>query len=516
MHQQPLSSPLLLLACSLALPTTALCQNIGRSTRAPSSKARSVDLSVSHVTHDEPGAPDSVTFHFELRQTGLAGRPFVIQASDAHGCPPEFVARGTLGGEHRGQAWTTLDDRSLFEQIGVVRFRATVWSPAGLTHSGWQTAHGDPECEMLSFNYAPDSTTLPAGTMVDDEWASVGMNVSARSNRTNGTDQAILFDSGNPTGGDPDLQTPGYGANNDTALGNLLILAEDLVDSNNDMLVDDPDDDELGGTITFRFDRPVTACALGLIDLDKGGIGSRIRFYDAGNAQIDDLALPSLGDNSFQEVDFFIEEVSRIEVDFVSSGGIPFLRVIPCPATIDFDTNTFGVPREFEAGRMITDDLEALGVVASADNNDPSHPDVLTVFDTANPTGGDPDLQSPGYGPGNDTALGNILIIAEDAVNTNGDQLIDDPDDEVAGGTMRFDFPFEVTFESATVIDIDSDESGMFRLLDGAGNLLDTITLQPLGDNSVQTVTDEVGGIRRIELVLSSSGGLAELKVCPD
>lgn len=147
----------------------------------------------------------------------------------------------------------------------------------------------------------------------------------------------------------------------------------------------------------------------------------------------------------------------------------------------------------------------------SARSNRTNGTDLAIVLDSGNPTGGDPDLQSPGYGPSNDTALGNILIIAENDVDTDGDQLIDDPDDEVAGGTMRFDFPFDVTFESATVIDVDGDESGMFRLLDGAGNLLDTIPLQPLGDNSVQTVTDEVGGIRRIELVLSSAGGPAEL-----
>ena len=81
----------------------------------------------------------------------------------------------------------------------------------------------------------------------------------------------VAFDSANPTGGDDDLQTPGFGPGNNLAMGNLLILAADLIDSNNDGLVDDPDDDEDGGTIFFEFARPVTLCRFALIDLDKGG-----------------------------------------------------------------------------------------------------------------------------------------------------------------------------------------------------------------------------------------------------
>ena len=106
-----------------------------------------------------------------------------------------------------------------------------------------------------------------------------GVTLSAESDGT-GTDTLIIFDSANPTGGDGDLQTPGPGANNDEALGNLLIIAENTVDGDGDGLVDVPDDEENGGTIVIDFDRPVTMCALGLLDLDKGGIGSVIRFLD--------------------------------------------------------------------------------------------------------------------------------------------------------------------------------------------------------------------------------------------
>ena len=48
----------------------------------------------------------------------------------------------------------------------------------------------------------------------------------------------------------------------------MLIIAEDDVDSDVDGLVDDPDDEVNGGSITFRFDDPVRLGVIGLLDLE--------------------------------------------------------------------------------------------------------------------------------------------------------------------------------------------------------------------------------------------------------
>ena len=63
------------------------------------------------------------------------------------------------------------------------------------------------------------------------------------------------------------------------------------------------------------------------------------------------------------------------------------------------------------------------------------------IFDTANPTGGDTDLATPGYGLGNDTALGNVVILSEDADSS-------DPDDNAGGGTLTFTYDESVFIES--------------------------------------------------------------------
>ena len=72
-------------------------------------------------------------------------------------------------------------------------------------------------------------------------------------------------------------------------------------------------------------------------------------------------------------------------------------------------------------------------------NNNTNHPNVCISFDSGNPTGGDRDLGTPNQafgGPGvgsggepgmpgeNNTALHNVLIIAEDVGDANQDGLV--------------------------------------------------------------------------------------------
>ncbi|MEO0678283.1 MAG: hypothetical protein AAFZ02_12080, partial [Pseudomonadota bacterium] len=78
----------------------------------------------------------------------------------------------------------------------------------------------------------------------------------------------------------------------------------------------------------------------------------------------------------------------------------------------------------FHAGDKIDDELNDLGVTVSATDRHGNHKDAM-IFDSANPTGGDHDLET-------DT-LGNVLIISED-----GDSH--DPDDNAGGGIFTFDF----------------------------------------------------------------------------
>jgi hypothetical protein len=158
-------------------------------------------------------------------------------------------------------------------------------------------------------------------------------------------------------------------------------------------------------------------------------------------------------------------------------------------------------------------------------------PNSLVLFDSQDPTGGDPDLGSPNVdfgGPGvgwggssgrpgqNDKDWGNLLIIAEDVFDCNHDGLVDDPDDEAGGGVIVVDFERAVAVSRVVLIDIDCDESAEVRLYNDEG-IVATVPAQALGDNSVQTLDASAHiGIRRMEIEFSSSGAVCEFEYVLD
>lgn len=108
-----------------------------------------------------------------------------------------------------------------------------------------------------------DFEAYAAGTVIDDEYASLGLTISA----TGGSNQAMVFDTNNPTGGDTDLagpfDTPTSGGTDNFSPGNVLIISEDGDSS-------DPDDNARGGTITFAFDHLVEFIDINIFDIDLG------------------------------------------------------------------------------------------------------------------------------------------------------------------------------------------------------------------------------------------------------
>lgn len=203
-----------------------------------------------------------------------------------------------------------------------------------------------PGTTVVNFNQDPAGNPLPAGTIVNNQWASLGVTFSFVNNNPNKTAVGALFDSGNPTGGDDDLGTPhadfggpgvgpggaaGMPGENSVALGNLLILAENTTDSNNDSLIDDPDDEGAGGELQMNFAFPYFVESLSIVDLDNGnGI---IRVEQTGNRSTD-FSIPGLGDNAVTTVPLLMDSVVRIRVILPGSGGISALAY--CPSSPGF------------------------------------------------------------------------------------------------------------------------------------------------------------------------------------
>lgn len=153
--------------------------------------------------------------------------------------------------------------------------------------------------------------------------------VTTVSNRANGTNQAVIFDSDNPTGNDTDLGAPfgaGPGNPGPTNPGKILIIAGP---DNGQGL---PDDDARGGTITFAFDRAVDLLGFDFFDTESGGnelvvttdLGFMSSLLVTNNGNSGAFDTPLLG-------------VSSVTFDFGGSGAIDNLNIVaavPLPAAL--------------------------------------------------------------------------------------------------------------------------------------------------------------------------------------
>jgi len=392
---------------------------------------------------------------------------------------------------------------------GVFKSKGEFVQAPAVTVGGGLPVFGD----CVEFEWGLQAPPIEVGEIVTQTqpWAGI-FTVGAQSTDPTGPDELVVFDSANPTGGDEDLMTPGFGVGNDTAFGHVLVIPEDLDDADNDGLVDEPNDEAFGGLTLFEFAGATDVVSLDILDIDDAG--GEVRYY-RGADLVKTVTLDVLGDNSRQTVEG-ARGVTRLEVEGGESRALAKLKVFPCRAVIDFDETTTGVPLDLPAGLDLGDaaPFAGLGLSISAQNNFPQKPQKAIVFDTGDVSGDDDDLMTPGPGPGNDVALGNAVIIAENDVDADDDGLVDEPDDELAGGEIAFDFAIPVRFASITVLDVDENESSRVEVDLTNGDTV-VLPLAALGDNSAQTLDGDIGPTQRIRVVLGGSGAVPELVVCP-
>jgi hypothetical protein len=204
--------------------------------------------------------------------------------------------------------------------------------------------HAPLRAESIDFEGVPAGTILEEVSIPGGKVEVFGLNPSFTPN----TNAAVVFDSSNPTGGDLDLGTPneafagpGVGAggtvSNNTPLGNILILGEDLVDGNSDGLVDDPDDaDLLNMYIDFDFvlgggpgnskkkSGTVTINSVTLMDIEaeQGESGTFLELSGPG-LPTNMIAIPPTGNNGVATLDGIgLSGVNHLRVNFNGSGAV--------------------------------------------------------------------------------------------------------------------------------------------------------------------------------------------------
>jgi hypothetical protein len=162
------------------------------------------------------------------------------------------------------------------------------------------TDDADETCEDLE-----DFEDAAAGDTAALQFDGFSVTAQRDGDRADSENDAMIFDSAAPTGGDSDL---GY-----SAQGNILIISED-----ND--ASDPDDEAHGGTITFEFDEVSDVTSLTVLDVEEEG--GAVDLYDIEGELINSVAIPAAGDNSSQELEINTGGVATMEVTLSGSGAV--------------------------------------------------------------------------------------------------------------------------------------------------------------------------------------------------
>lgn len=172
----------------------------------------------------------------------------------------------------------------------------------------------DPDAVLIDFEGIDGDVgfeAFEAGRVIDNEYAQFGVTITAqRAANNDPANDAMIFDSANPTGGDGDLQTFNQ--------GNLLIISED-----NDS--GDPDD-AVGGVITFDFANPSRIFDLKVVDTEEGGT---IELFDADGNSLGVIDLPNLSDGGLEQVMIDTDGVSQMVVTLNGSGAIDDICIVP-------------------------------------------------------------------------------------------------------------------------------------------------------------------------------------------
>ena len=150
-----------------------------------------------------------------------------------------------------------------------------------------------------------DFNALATGETVADQFADIGVRVIASANAPAPSgNQAMIFDTNNPSGEDQDLATDN--------LDNVLIISEDGDAA-------DPDDNAAGGLVAFEFDNAVDIKSLTFIDIEEA---AQMRFFDAEGNLLSEQFVQPTANNGQSVVQLFVPGTVRFEVELGGSGAI--------------------------------------------------------------------------------------------------------------------------------------------------------------------------------------------------
>jgi len=158
---------------------------------------------------------------------------------------------------------------------------------------------------------------LSAGTYVSKQYDGVTIFGRSRRDKLARANDAMIFDSKNPTGGDHDLKFANQGG--------ILILSEDRDPS-------DPDDNARGGKLLFRFQKSIRLDSVKLLDNEEG---AEFIMNDAHGHEIEKIWVGgkgASGNNKLETISLGgTENVGQLIVKLKGSSALDDLKyALPC------------------------------------------------------------------------------------------------------------------------------------------------------------------------------------------
>ncbi|WP_298862837.1 cadherin-like domain-containing protein, partial [uncultured Sulfitobacter sp.] len=331
-----------------------------------------------------------------------------------------------------------------------------------------------------------DFNNLTAGESVTDQYADIGVRIVAAATPP-GANQAMVFDTNNPTGEDDDLATDN--------LDNVLIISEDGDAT-------DPDDNATGGAFNFEFDNPVAIKSLTFLDIEAP---ARLLFFGADGALISDQFVPPTGDNGQSVIQLFVPGTARFEVVLQGSGAIDNLVYEDLNVVDPVDPGTGdGIVSGDDAANTIDlgftgdpdgDRIDAGDAILAGEAPDDDIVDALGGDDTVEAGNGNDDVYA---GSGDDVVSGGA---GDDLIY--GDRTLADDDTPVATGGAResFNWSEEGFINGQTVANFTQDT--------GTVNVTFTnVSSTPKTDSTFSTDAQRIEGIDGQGETVSSTSSL--------
>jgi hypothetical protein len=165
------------------------------------------------------------------------------------------------------------------------------------------------------------------------------------------------------------------------------------------------------------------------------------------------------------------------------------------PFVIDFA----GLP----AGTVLGEQYAAQGVHISAAGNG-SGPNAAIVFDSNAAPTHDPDLA---------VGIGNLAILALNLNDANSNGLVDDPDENNAGGKQVYWFDQDVNIGSFKFIDKDHGSPDKAIAYDATNSMVAEVAIPVSTNGSVQTIEVNADSVRRLEIIYRDSAAVTGIEV---